>query len=75
MLAFENHYLEHYRTYLLDELRKSTDGVRYALAQLAVVRFADDDCCAAVEAVAAVTDEPIREEALSALRSIREARV
>lgn len=61
MVRFENHFLRHYRTYLLDELRTGTRDHRLtAASRLAEVIYPDDEVALALTNLADSDDAELR---------------
>jgi hypothetical protein len=73
MPDFENHYLDHYRDYLLAEARSRDHGARLGAAQrFAEVRFPDSDVRDALHDLASPAEEhpDVRQAATSTLQAI-----
>jgi predicted nucleotidyltransferase len=69
-LGFENHYFEHYRTYLLDLLQGTDDERRFAAERLTQVVYTDDLIAGMLEANAQATSAEVRAASMQALAQI-----
>jgi hypothetical protein len=71
-LAFENFYLSRYRAYLLTELQKDDVCKLFAVQQLRVVRFSDEECRMALRTVECGDNEVLREEVKETLQRLQD---
>jgi hypothetical protein len=69
-LAFENHYFQHYRTYLVDLLRSTDDERLFAAQRLTQVVYTDDVMVGLLQANTQVAHAEIRSASAQALAQI-----
>lgn len=72
MLAFENHYLQRFRRYLLGELSSENDESKFiAVQRFGKVIFADPEVTSALEATVQAAEGPLRQAAIETLKGMR----
>ena len=74
-LAFENHYFQHYRRYLLDLLHHTEDDQQFAAERLTQVIYADAEMVTALQRVACSTNPVVQRAACQALACIDQKQV